>query len=350
MRHVGRCVAILAVMVAVAAPARSAELLYQFRGVVLAGEGVPELLFAPEAAVSSLVMQFKGDCGKTFVRKFGALKPGQETTVKMPEARGVCRWTVEAQGTFKDGSALNNVFDFETAVLDGLGIHVEERDVDLKNGVVRFDLNREGTRAAITVLDGNGGLVESAEADLGGKARDLRVRFNANGGDIGKLVLKVWDRYDFWSEMEVKPFEVGIPHEEVQFEFGRADVRPSEEPKLENVLVEINRSVEKYLKGADLLEKKLELKLYVAAYTDTVGQPASNQELSERRAASIGAWFRDHGLKVAILTQGFGESVLFKPTGDEVAEASNRRSVFLLRDRTPEPSSAIPRQNWTPLR
>jgi len=329
---------------------RAAELQYQFRGIVLAGEGVPELAFAPEASVASLVMSFKGDCGRTFVRKFGALKPGQETVIKMPEAKGTCRWTVDASGRFKDGSELANTFEFETAVLEGLGIHVEERDVDLRNGVVRFDLNREGARAAITVIDGNGAMVQTTEADLGGKARDLRVRFDANGGDIGKLILKVWDRYDFWSEMEVKPFEVGIPHEEVQFETGSAEVRASEEPKLEAVLSEINRAVDKFLKGAELLEGKLELKLYVAAYTDTVGTPGSNQELSERRATSIGAWFRDHGLKVPILTQGFGEAVLFKPTGDEVAEASNRRSVFVLRDRLPETSSGIPRQEWKPLR
>ncbi len=345
MKHVA-----LIVVAFAALPLWAAELQYQFRGVVLAGEGVPELAFAPEAAVASLAMNFKGDCGRSFVRKFGALREGQETVVKMPDGRGVCRWSVDVAGKFKDGSTLANEFEFETAVLDGLAIHVEERDVDLRNGVVRFDLNREGAKAAITVVDGSGAMVESTEADLGGKARDLRVRFDANGGDIGKLVLKVWDRYDFWSEMEVKPFEVGIPHEEVQFEFGKADVRPSEEPKLELLLSEVNRAVLKHLKGAELLEGKVELKLYVAAYTDTVGSPAANLELSERRAASIGAWFRAHGLKLPILTQGFGESVQFKPTGDEVAEAANRRSVFVLRDRTPETSSAIPRQQWKALR
>lgn len=341
---------VLAMVLVATLPAFAAELQYQFRGVVLAGEGVPELAFAPEASVSSLVMSFKGDCGRTFVRKFGALKPGQETVIKMPDARGTCRWLIDAAGKFKDGSELANTFEFETAVLDGLAIHVEERDVDLRHGVVRFDLNREGAKAAITVVDGNGAMVQTTEADLGGKARDLRVRFDANGGDIGKLVLKVWDRYDFWSEMEVKPFEVGIPHEEVQFETGSAEVRASEAPKLEAVLSEITRAVDKYLKGAELLEGKLELKLYVAAYTDTVGNPGSNQELSERRAHAIGAWFRDHGLKVPILTQGFGEAVLYKPTGDEVAEAANRRSVFVLRDRLPETSSGIPRQEWRPLK
>ena len=346
--------AIVAVALTLALPARAAELLYQFRGVVLAGEGTPELAFAPEAPVSGLTMQFKGDCGKTFVRKFGAIKPGVETVVKMPDGKGVCHWSVEASGTFKDGSSLENTFEFETAVLDGLVIHVQERDVDLRSGVVRFDLNREGVRASITVIDGNGGVVEAAEADLGGKARDLRLRFNPNGGDIGKLLLKVWDRYDFWSEMEVKPFEVGLPHEEVQFEFGKADVRPSEEPKLEALLAHIRDEITRLserLQNSKLLEGgTLELKLYVAAYTDTVGSPAANQELSERRAASIGRWFRDHGLTIPILTQGFGESVLFQSTADEVAEAANRRSVFVLRAHTPEPCSAIPRQNWTPLR
>jgi len=349
-----RLLAILAFAFGVALPARAAELMYQVRGVVLAGEGSPELVFAPEATVANLVMQFKGSCGKTFVRKFSAIKGGVETVVRLPDAKGTCRWTVEATGTFKDGSAIENVFDFESAVLDGLIIRVGERDVDLKNGVVRFDLNREGAKASITVIDGNGGVVESAEADLGGRAHGLSVRFDANGGDIGKLLLKVWDRYDFWSEMEVKPFEVGIPHEEVQFEFGKADVRPCEEPKLEAVRVLIEQEIARLgekLKDSTLLEGgTLALKLYVAAYTDTVGMPASNQALSERRAVSIGTWFRDHGVKVPILTQGFGESVLFKPTGDEVAEAANRRSVFVLRASVPEPCSAIPRQNWAPLR
>ena len=93
----------------------------------------------------------------------------------------------------------------------------------------------------------------------------------------------------------------------------------------------------------------VEVRLYVAGYTDTVGAAAGNQALSERRARAIATWFRNRGFTGAVQYQGFGESVLAEPTADEVDHAANRRALYILAAQTPPISTALPRSAWKAL-
>jgi outer membrane protein OmpA-like peptidoglycan-associated protein len=69
-----------------------------------------------------------------------------------------------------------------------------------------------------------------------------------------------------------------------------------------------------------------ELKLRIEGYTDNVGQAASNQTLSEKRAQAVVAWLAGHGIAAARLSaKGFGQT---NPVGDNSTEegrAKNRR-------------------------
>lgn len=64
----------------------------------------------------------------------------------------------------------------------------------------------------------------------------------------------------------------------------------------------------------------------VYGHTDTVGSAASNQRLSEQRAQAVANYLIGRGVSSSrIRWQGFGETQLKVPTGDNVNEPANRR-------------------------
>jgi outer membrane protein OmpA-like peptidoglycan-associated protein len=113
--------------------------------------------------------------------------------------------------------------------------------------------------------------------------------------------------------------------------------------KLTDVQKEIQTVVEKYSQFAVV-------NLYVAGYTDTVGDAGHNIQLSTDRAKSIGTWFKRNGFKGNIYYQGFGERVLAVPTADGVDEAANRRVLYVVAATPPKSQSSFPNAAWKALR
>ena len=133
-----------------------------------------------------------------------------------------------------------------------------------------------------------------------------------------------------------------IPHEDVVFASGSHAIPGAENPKLESSWTSVSEVFAKY--GA-----VVEVKLYVAGYTDTVGDAGSNQGLSERRARSIATWFRQRGFAGPVFYQGFGESVLAVQTPDGTDEQANRRALYVLAAQAPPVSPPLPRSDWKQL-
>jgi outer membrane protein OmpA-like peptidoglycan-associated protein len=146
----------------------------------------------------------------------------------------------------------------------------------------------------------------------------------------------------FWSELEILPWSVEIPHEEVNFESGSDAIPDAEVHKVDDAYAQLLEAVARY---GDLVE----ISLYVAGYTDTVGGPGDNQALSERRARSIASAFRARGFGSPIYYQGFGEDALAVATPDNTDELRNRRALYLLAAQPPLPSSQVPRASWRRL-
>jgi outer membrane protein OmpA-like peptidoglycan-associated protein len=99
-------------------------------------------------------------------------------------------------------------------------------------------------------------------------------------------------------------------------------ITPSEEPKLAASL--------KLITEALTAHRQLQPRLYIAGHTDTVGTPAHNLRLSQQRAQTIAAWFRNHGLRLPIFHEGFGEHALLVATPDQTDEPRNRRVDYIL--------------------
>ena len=69
----------------------------------------------------------------------------------------------------------------------------------------------------------------------------------------------------------------------------------------------------------------------IQGHTDNVGSDASNQKLSERRAASVKKYFTDKGIAVdRMQSEGYGET---RPVADNktaAGRAQNRRTEIIL--------------------
>lgn len=98
----------------------------------------------------------------------------------------------------------------------------------------------------------------------------------------------------------------------VNFETNRADIRPADQPTLDQVVALLNSSPV--------------LRLSVDGHTDNVGQAEANQRLSQQRAEAIVAYLIRAGIEGARLqAKGFGPSIPVADNRSDVGRAKNRR-------------------------
>jgi outer membrane protein OmpA-like peptidoglycan-associated protein len=136
--------------------------------------------------------------------------------------------------------------------------------------------------------------------DLGGKVQDLQVKETSE---------------------EIR-IELAA---DVLFDFDKADLRPAAQQTLHQ--------------AADIIRQKAKGTVRIEGHTDSKGNDAYNQKLSERRAASVKAWFTaKEGLgDVHFATQGFGAknpvASNTKPDGsdDPDGRQKNRRVEIIVK-------------------
>jgi len=98
----------------------------------------------------------------------------------------------------------------------------------------------------------------------------------------------------------------------IQFDTGKATIQPGSA----NVLGEIVK----------LLQQNADLKLSIEGHTDTQGNAAANQALSEKRAQAVVAWLTSKGITASRLAaKGFGATKPVADNGSEDGRAKNRR-------------------------
>ena len=86
----------------------------------------------------------------------------------------------------------------------------------------------------------------------------------------------------------------------VHFEFNKADIRPEDEPVLDE--------------AADTLKSKANVSVYVDGYCDAIGSDEYNQELSERRSAAVAKYLEGKGIPASrLIPRGFGKTKFVAP-------------------------------------
>lgn len=108
-------------------------------------------------------------------------------------------------------------------------------------------------------------------------------------------------------------------------------VSPSQQPSTYSVLFDTgssalsNQATSTIQQAAAAYRGRSGANLTVAGHTDTVGNPAYNMALSQRRANAVTAALVSAGVpRPAIISVGYGETNLPQPTADQVPDQLNR--------------------------
>jgi len=302
----------------------------------LGGEDQPGLSLHAEAPVRGITVTLERVDGPRKVFRIPSMKAGETRRVGLPQAPGreYYRAVVEVAGHEPPYEVA-----FSAAVARTFRLEVPPEGADLAQGRIAIRLQGDPERVMLTLTDTGGRelLKKHWRLDLSGEHPEV-LTFDPPAEAVGRVEVVAEDPEGFRQAVEFSPVVMEVPHDEVLFEFGKAEILPDEEPKLARVLEETHRVLAR-------LGGQLRLRLYVAGYTDTVGSREFNQSLSAARAAATALWLKAHGLKVPVCSQGFGEDALAVPTPDETPEPRNRRSLFVLAAQGPLGAS-FPRGAW----
>jgi outer membrane protein OmpA-like peptidoglycan-associated protein len=306
-------------------------------------EGYPSLTLQATGDINSGTVTFKRSDGKSFTEKLGSMSSGENKKIDIKQPVGTYKYDVTIEATGPGDETVSTNLEIETTLVEPLELQVDPKKVRVGQGEVPMSTNRAMDRIELEVFDSNGQKLYEGTQSLDGKKGSFVVKWPAKE-DVGGIRIKAYDVDGFWRGVLLEPFWVEIPHKEVIFNFGKADWDASEEPKLEDTLENLRAAMKKHR------DKGLQMQLYVAGYTDTVGSKSDNQKLSTRRARAIAKWFRNQGLDIPIYYQGFGEAVLAVNTADETKEEKNRRAIYVLGNARPPTSKALPRSNWKSIK
>lgn len=215
--------------------------------------------------------------------------------------------------------------------IDKAQVNIEDRHVEVK-------MNHPACKIELKVIGESGRTIAESAKGFNGAAPGSALAVTWTPSQIEPILrIEVWahDTQGRYTGMMITPWNVSIDHEEVNFETDSDAIRDSEAPKLQASLDKIKEILNRHkdLPG---------IALFIKGHTDTVGSPEHNLTLSRKRARSIAAWFRAKGLKLPVSYEGLGEYSPLVKSGDEVAEAKNRRVDYILSLEPPRlPAGAV---------
>lgn len=316
-----------------AGPARADPVDLQLRSSVLYGKEKPALILTVNQALADAKIDFVRSDGKKMVAHSGRLKVGAVHEFILDAPVGTHTFEGDLSVTFTDGSTSSMPLSLQVEVAAGFGIDVPEEKVDLEAGTAELTLTRAAGYCDHEVL------VEDQPVRRGrtefsgepaGTGLTVSWRTFANDGMTLKITIDCHDADRvFETGIELYPWKLEIPHQEIEFDSGKWEIKPDELPKLTEAYTEIKKAIDRFgrwIKG---------VKLFVAGHTDTVGGNDYNRDLSLKRARAIAGHFRDRGVRIPIIYAGFGEDEPAVPTPDETAAQANRRADYVIRVTTP---------------
>lgn len=289
------------------------------------GQGTPAVHVEILEPIAGFRLTLSRDGGKPQEWKGGG-KPGTTRTLPLTQPDGVAKWAGELVINLPNGTNGSMPMEFETELVGPLSLSIDkEKDFDLDGRKLRFTLNQPVAKVHLKVQVESGAFIVDDDIAFNGEAAGtkLEVTWPESKAKVLRIDLRAFAKSGVYNGVELTPWRLDIPHEEVNFASGKWDVLPDEASKLDASLKQVQDAASK-------VGQYVPLKLFIAGHTDTVGANASNRALSLNRAKAIGAYFRKKGVRIPIYFEGFGEEALLVSTPDETDEAKNRRAEYIL--------------------
>lgn len=287
------------------------------------GKGVPALNIHILEPIAGFEVKLKRSDGKDMLVRGGG-RPGDVRKIQLMQPEGTFGYSGDLNVNLPDGSTQSMPLQFDAHLFGPLRMKLDKGDVDVAKRRAVFSINRPAAKVVLKVL-AETGRQTTHEVLFNGEPPNtpLEVTWPDVGAKPMMIGIQVHDTFEFFTGVELFPWSFDIPHEEVNFDTGKWDIRPEENAKLDKSVRDISDAVQKFGRWADV-------KLYVLGHTDTQGSTASNRTLSLNRARSIGAYFKRKGVRIPVLYTGFGEEALKVQTPDETDEIRNRRADYIL--------------------
>lgn len=310
----------------------------------MVGKGLPSVRVHILEPIAGFRLKLESSAGRKVDVKGGG-KPGVTRVIDLPQDEGIVTWKGELTINLPNAETAAMPLEFETQLAGTLKFLFDKnKDVDLPGRKVSFKLNQPAAKAELKVLMDTGSYAFDGEVpfDDAAPGAPLFVTWPAAEGQVMKIFLRVHTTSGQYNGVELTPWQVDIPHEEVNFDSAKWDIRPEEQPKLDKSYALISEAVSKFGSLATL-------RLYVAGHTDTMGGTQYNRGLSLNRARAIAQYFRRKGLRIAVYYGGFGEEALQVGTPDETDEPKNRRAEYLITIDEPRPKNVPFTPKWQRL-
>ncbi len=220
----------------------------------------------------------------------------------------------------------------DTVTGRGLKVQVDKSKVNLKEHRLEVKMWPRSSKISMVVVGESGATLAEEEQDFTDRpaGAPLLVTWTPSSDEaVAKITIKVGDERGYVG-LELFPWFVAIPHDDVNFRTASSDIDAGEVPKLEAAYAKLGEILAK-----DKDKQYRSITLFIAGHTDTVGDGAYNLNLSRERARSIAGWFRKRGARVPIAYEGYGETALAVSTADGVDEPRNRRVDYILSNDEP---------------
>lgn len=322
---------------------------------LLAAQGIPvsfiwelqgdELILVVEADedVSDLALSVTPERGREVTFERSSLRASQVWREAIGAPAATTNYELLIAGDYADERG-TLVYEFTVSVAEALSFDVDESTFDAAGRRFTLTMNQPADRVEILVRGESGNTIAERVIRFSGESAGTPLVITWTQADERTLTVdvKAVAESGAWASHQYIPWAVEFDAVHVNFASGSSDIPPTDEPMLRDRYTQVAATAER-------VAEFVQVELYVGGYTDTVGNGADNQSLSEARARALGRWFRDQGWTLPIYYQGFGESALAVATDDNVDEPANRRAIFILTTQTPPTSANIPRSSWRQL-